>query len=76
LLTAQRCVEAFDAALLAGADEILLKPLSDDELLERVEDALQPGRYSSAELRRRCERLCQQRAQLDAEATRCVSIAG
>jgi DNA-binding response OmpR family regulator len=76
LLTAQRSVECFDAALLAGADDILLKPLADAELIERVEGALNPARYTGEELRRRCERLCQQRAQLEAEATRCVSIAG
>lgn len=76
LLTAKRSVEAFDAALLAGADDILLKPVTDAELLERVEDALRPVRATSAELRRRCERLCQLRARLQANTARCTSIAG
>jgi PleD family two-component response regulator len=74
LITALRSVEVFDAALLAGADEILLRPLTDTELIERVKDALMPLRYSGAELRRRCERLCQQRAQLE-RAQRAVGLA-
>jgi PleD family two-component response regulator len=70
-MTAKQSVEAFDVALLAGADEILLKPLPDADLLARVEDALQPERHTAAQLRRRCERLCQQRAELErAEAHR------
>ena len=69
LMTAQRSVEAFDAALLAGADDVLLKPLADAELIERVQEALRPVRYTGEELRRRCERLCQLRAELAAAAT-------
>jgi PleD family two-component response regulator len=65
LMSSQPCVETFDAALLAGADEILLKPLTTHELVARVECALSPNSHSGEELRRRCERLCQQRAELE-----------
>jgi len=76
LMTAQRSVSAFDAALLAGADDVLLKPMADAELLERVEEAFKPVRYTGAELRRRCERLRQQRAELATGATHRASLAG
>lgn len=65
LMSSLTSVEAFDAALLAGADEILLKPLPTDALVARVECALGPSSHSGPELRRRCEELCEQRAQLE-----------
>ena len=69
-MTEHKTVGAFDAALLAGADEILLKPFPDAELIARVESALKPNGKSGSELRRRCERLCKQRALLEAEGAR------
>ena len=75
LMTAQRSVRMFDAALVAGADEILIKPVPNTELLARVEAALTQDIHSSPERRARCQRLREQRAALEAAEMPCAALA-
>jgi two-component system, sensor histidine kinase and response regulator len=62
-LTAQRDVETFDAALRAGGDDFLTKPVRPTELIVRVQSALRVKRLS-AELREHYDLVKQQRDDL------------
>jgi signal transduction histidine kinase len=62
-LTALRDVDTFDAAIRAGADDFLMKPIRPTELVVRVQAALKLGRMSS-ELREHYELVRRQRDEL------------
>jgi signal transduction histidine kinase len=62
-LTAQRDVETFDRALLAGGDDYLTKPVRPTELVVRVQTALKLRRMG-AELREHFDQIKRQRDDL------------